>query len=110
MDDANTKAWVSNIAIGVGIVGLGVGTYLFIKGASPNQERAPAKVGPPGAASNRSPQTSRPERRAASIARGDTPAAGAGGQVAATVPCAPAAPASAGTRTASTASRRTGPR
>jgi hypothetical protein len=38
-DQAYTYAWVANIAIGLGIVGVGVGTYLLVTGSSASTDR-----------------------------------------------------------------------
>jgi hypothetical protein len=42
-DEAKTAAWIANIGVGLGLVGIGVGTYLILT-AGPKQEAPPAST------------------------------------------------------------------
>jgi len=39
-DQADTAAWISNIGFGLGIAGVGVGTYLLLSGSKANESKA----------------------------------------------------------------------
>jgi hypothetical protein len=46
MRDANRNAWISNVGVGVGIVGLGVATYLLFAGRTSNETKTAVTVIP----------------------------------------------------------------
>jgi hypothetical protein len=45
LDTARTSSWVSTIGLGVGVVAVGVGAYLFFTGGTRSEESAPASTG-----------------------------------------------------------------
>lgn len=45
-DDAKRSAWISNIAFGLGVAALGVGTYLYLSPSDSGREQGAAPLGP----------------------------------------------------------------